>query len=82
MLVKENTMADNMERHLIGSSQIENVGYSSEEERLEIEFKNGSVYSYEGVSQNTFEFFLAAPSKGKFFHAYIRDKYPTMLIRK
>ena len=78
----DNMEADKMERHLIGSSQIDNVSYSSEEERLEVEFKNCSVYAYEGVSQNTFELFLAAPSKGKFFHAYIRNKYPTMLIRK
>ena len=75
-------MSNDMERHFIASSDIAYLSYSKEEELLEVEFHRGAVYSYDGVSATTFEFFLAAPSKGKFFHAYIRDKYPTTCIRK
>ena len=75
-------MLNDMERHFIVSSQFDYISYSKEEELLEVEFKNGALYSYDGVSSTTFEFFLAALSKGKFFNAYIRDKYPTTCVRK
>ncbi|WP_397391713.1 KTSC domain-containing protein [Pseudomonas oryzihabitans] len=43
---------------------------------MEIEFKNGAVYQYYNVNANLYEEFLSAPSKGQFFHAYIRYAVP------
>ena len=43
---------------------------------LEVEFVTGAVYRYRGVSQDVFEDFRQAPSKGAFFNRHIKDAYP------
>jgi len=42
---------------------------------LEIEFTNGGTYQYFDVPQSAYDGLMTAPSHGKFFHAYIRNKY-------
>ena len=70
-----------MERERVRSSNIRSVGYDAQEETLEVEFVNGGLYQYFGVAQQLYERFMAAPSKGKFFSAHIRDKFRTKKIR-
>jgi len=65
-----------MDRDPVTSSNIMSAGYDSGSETLEIEFKDGSVYQYYNVSEHLYEQFKAAPSKGQFFHVYIRDAVP------
>jgi hypothetical protein len=43
---------------------------------LELEFRSGSIYRYDGVPQGVFEALLAAPSRGRFFNRRIRGRYP------
>lgn len=65
-----------MYRDTVSSSNIMSVGYDSGSETLEIEFKSGAVYQYYNVSEYLYEQFKAAPSKGQFFHMYIKDAVP------
>ncbi len=56
----------------IESSNVKAVGWEMGE--LWVEFANGT-YRYFNVSQDTFEAFLAAESKGGFFQKQIRGSY-------
>jgi len=65
-----------MFREPVSSRSIAAIGYDDDAEVLEVEFVSGSVYRYRGVSQDVFEDFRQAPSKGGFFNQRIRDAYP------
>lgn len=65
-----------MDRQSVSSSSIVSVGYDAASETLEIEFQNGSTYQYYNIGQSTFEEFMTAPSKGKFFAYQIRNAFP------
>ena len=67
-----------MERIAVSSSNISSVGYDANSSTLEIEFHSGGVYQYEGVPQSEYDVFIAADSKGKYFNANIKDRYPTV----
>ncbi len=43
---------------------------------LELEFRSGSIYQYFGVSGQTYQELLLAPSKGAYFNSHIRDLFP------
>ena len=65
-----------MDRDAVSSSNIMSAGYDPDSETLEIEFKGGAVYQYYNVSQHLYDEFQSAPSKGQFFHIYIKDSLP------
>lgn len=65
-----------MIRDSVASSNIASVGYDPDNETLEIEFTNGSIYQYFNVSSGLYEQLMAAPSKGQFLNSYIRNAYP------
>lgn len=68
-----------MERQKVESSQIESIGHDAETNKLEIEFKGGSVYRYDFVDVDLFESLIHAKSIGKFFGEKIKkdpEKYP------
>jgi len=69
-----------MKRNEVSSSNIASIGYDSDSETLEIEFKGGGVYRYEGVPKEVYAKLMDASSKGKYFHAYIRDIYKTVQV--
>lgn len=51
-----------MKREYVTSSRISSVGW--EHEVLEVEFKNGDIYQYQGVSENEYKHFMNASSLG------------------
>lgn len=63
----------------VDSSNLASVGY--ENRTLYIAFHSGGLYSYAGVPERIYQELLAAPSKGKYFHAYIKGVYPYQRIR-
>lgn len=65
-----------MDRFSVGSTNIASVGYDEPTQTLEVEFSNGTLYQYYNVGAALYEQFMQAPSKGKFFHVYIRNDYP------
>jgi len=64
-----------MERIPVSSSNISAIGYDADNQILEVEFTNGAVYSYSGVSSDEYEGFMSSDSKGKYFHANIKNRY-------
>jgi hypothetical protein len=58
------------------SSVIRSFTYDPVSRGLVIEFVTGRVYLYSGVPQDEAEAFRAAFSKGRYFNAHIRDRYP------
>ena len=51
------------------------IGYDPARRILEIEFQSGEVYQYLDVPQDVHHALLAAPSKGRYFHATIDGAY-------
>lgn len=62
-------------RVLLDSAALTSVSFSAERNVLEVEFRNGLVYEYLGVSSSLFEQLLAAPSKGAFVARVIRNRF-------
>jgi len=70
-----------MERKKVMSSNINSIGFDKESQILEIEFTQGNIYQYTGVSEQVFMNLIDASSHGKYFHAFVKDKYPTKRVR-
>jgi hypothetical protein len=60
-----------MDRTPIESSSIKSIGH--DETGLEVEYKNGGVYHYPGVSKDEHRDLMAAPSVGSHFAQNIRN---------
>jgi hypothetical protein len=65
-----------MERIPVVSTNIRSIGYDADSQTLEVEFNNGSIYQYAGVSQYDHEGMINADSKGKYLNANIKGRYP------
>ncbi len=70
-----------MRRHYISSSVIRWYRLDPETGALEIEFTSGSQYRYADIPKATLEGLEAAPSKGRFFDAHIRERFQTERLR-
>lgn len=57
----------------ISSSNL--VAIKHEGTTLSIKFKNGKVYEYANFSAKNYQKFKDADSRGKYFHAYIKNNY-------
>lgn len=68
-----------MQRAHVSSSDLASVGY--ENSMLEIEFHSGGIYRYLHVPESVYTNLMSAPSKGTYFHASIKDKYPFQRLR-
>jgi len=47
----------------------------SDDRRLQLWFRNGTIYQYLDVPPDIFESLLAAESKGQYFNRHIRDQF-------
>jgi hypothetical protein len=65
-----------MERTPVTSNNLSSAGFDEETQTLEVEFKNGSLYRFSGCSLQEFQGLMNADSKGKYFNANIRNRYP------
>ena len=59
----------------VESSMAKAVGYDSDEEVLQVEFRNGDVYQYSNVDDTTWDGLYKTKSIGKFFNRRIKGKY-------
>ena len=64
-----------MIRQPVSSSNIRAIGYDSESNMLEIEFRSGGVYQYFGVPEPIYNELMHASSHGSYFHRYVKDRY-------
>jgi hypothetical protein len=65
-----------MIRQQVQSKDLRSVGYNEDLKILEIEFNSGGVYQYSNVPPEIYSNLMTAPSKGKFFHANVKNNYP------
>jgi hypothetical protein len=70
-----------MERKRVNASTIRSVGYDPTGHVLEVEFTNGSIFQYSGVSGEVHRRFMSAPSPGSFFQDQIEENFPGRRIR-
>ncbi|MDI3339038.1 MAG: KTSC domain-containing protein [Sphaerobacter sp.] len=64
-----------MQRVPVDSSSLASAGYDVETQVLEIEFRDGSLYQYFDVPEHVYHSLVEADSKGRYFHAHIRNRY-------
>ena len=64
-----------MNRTPVASSDIVEIGYDADSMTLEIAFHTGGVYQYFDFPETVHQDFMRAESKGKFFHANIKNHY-------
>lgn len=69
-----------MLRQPVASSDLHSVGYDPGRRLLEIAFHSGGVYQYSGVPDGVYRGLMSAGSKGRYFHAHIKDHYPCTRI--
>lgn len=69
-------------RVFLDSTALTSVWFSPETNTLEIEFRNGLIYEYLGVSCSLYEQLLAAPSKGGFLVHSIRNRFPHRRVER
>jgi lysyl-tRNA synthetase class 2 len=60
----------------VESSAIREIDYDAVRAKLLVRFVSGERYVYVGVPGEVHRSFLEADSKGRFFQAEIRDRYP------
>jgi len=70
-----------MERKRVNSSKIRAVGYDTKSQTLEVEFSDGKLLVYTGVSPEVHRQFMAAPSATSFFEDKIDESFPSSRIR-
>ncbi|HSZ00311.1 MAG TPA: KTSC domain-containing protein [Terriglobales bacterium] len=60
-----------------GSSQIAAHGYNPETQTAQVQFRNGQIHEYQGVTPEDWDNYRAQPSPGKGFQAYIKKNPQT-----
>jgi hypothetical protein len=60
----------------VQSSALEWVEYRKTARILDVGLKTGRQYSYYGVPEREYRGLIRAKSKGSFYNARIRDRYP------
>lgn len=68
---------DGIGRELVESSTIHSIGYHPERSILAVGFKSGAIFHYSTVPSDVALDFYNAGSKGQFYAAYIKGKYPS-----
>ncbi|AKU43609.1 hypothetical protein CPT_Seuss83 [Caulobacter phage Seuss] len=64
-----------MNRVPVESSNIVSIGYTENNETLEVEFKNGGVYQYFEVPKSVYFELMEAESKGQYLNRSIKPAY-------
>lgn len=60
----------------LDSATLVNASYDHALAQLQLQFRDGTRYTYFGVSPELFHDLLCATSKGGFFNRYIRTHFP------
>lgn len=69
-----------MDHTQINSGHIVSVGHDPKTGHMEIKFKGGRTYRYEGIDAEKFTDFCNSPSKGKFHHKHIAGQHPFTIL--
>jgi hypothetical protein len=64
----------------VRSSNVAAHGYDHATQTLAVKFQSGGTYHYAGVPHDLAVQFAAAPSKGSFFAAHVRNKFASTKV--
>jgi hypothetical protein len=64
-----------MKPMVVNSTTLATVAYDAGRELLQLEFCDGAIYQYLGVSTQIHEALMRAPSKGSYFNRVIRGRF-------
>ena len=67
---------------VVGSSNVQAIGYDADALQLSIVFKGGQQYDYREVPPDLYRALEKAESKGAFIAANIVGKYPSAKVTK
>lgn len=70
-----------MERKRLNASNLRSAGYDARSRVLEIEFSNGSINQYTGVSEEIYRRLMNAPSPGSYFRDEIEESFSAKRLR-
>ncbi|MEO8166265.1 MAG: KTSC domain-containing protein [Betaproteobacteria bacterium] len=70
-----------MERKKVSSSSIRSVGYDQRNRTLEIEFSDGRINQYSGVSAEVHRRLMGAPSIVSYFRDNIEESFTARRLR-
>ncbi len=70
-----------MERKRLNASNIRSAGYDARSRVLEIEFSNGGITQYTGVSDEIYRRLMNAPSPGSYFQDQIEESFTAKRVR-
>lgn len=62
------------------SSHLQSYSYDENTQTLTVQFQNGAIYQYANVPQTEYWNLAQNGGSGTYFHAKIRDNYPTTKI--
>ncbi len=65
----------------VGSSALKHLTYHGTQERLDVEFRDGSIYQYSAVPLRVYHDLMGAESKGAFFNRHIRTRFAEQMVR-
>lgn len=66
-----------MERQPVTSSNLASVGYEPASATLEVEFRHGGLYQYQGVPEDIYNGLMSAGSPGSYFDQNVKKAgYP------
>ena len=64
-----------MNRTPVTSKQLKSVGHDPINNKMHVEFTNGSLYEYDDVSTDHHSDLMSAPSVGQHFNLNVKYKY-------
>lgn len=60
---------------IVGSDNLEEVGYDERLRLLHIQFSNGALYEYYDVPKDIYIGLITASSASDYFHEYVKGHY-------
>lgn len=73
-------MVTEIEVKPVRSRDLALIGYDNMTSILEVVFRAGGVYRYQGVPENVYQGLMSAPSHGTFFQRHIKAQYPFVKV--
>jgi len=70
------TMMPRCDRVDFDSTTLASAIYDHRRNQLQVDFRDGSRYTYSTVAADVFQDLVGSPSKGKFFNRHIRGRFP------
>ena len=70
-----------MERKKVSSSSIRSVGYDERNRLLEVEFSDGRITQYSGVSAEVHRRLMSAPSMVSYFRDNVEESFTAKRVK-